>query len=91
MEEERSLLSGQVKGLKEALERAQHSSTRHKREATQLTLRVNTLKTSLSQAINIAEQSTLHKLELAEVSFKVKKRKSHFICDKIKSMTERAC
>lgn len=67
MEEERSLLSGQVKGLKEALERAQHSSTRHKREATQLTLRVNTLKTSLSQAINIAEQSTLHKLELAEI------------------------
>merc|ERR1712224_217518 len=29
--------------------------------------RVNTLKVSLAQAINIAEQSTLHKLELAEI------------------------
>ena len=67
LEEEKSLLVGQVKGLKGALERAQHSSTRHKREAVQLTQRVNTLKVSLAQAINIAEQSTLHKLELAEV------------------------
>ena len=33
----------------------------------QLTQRINTLKVSLAQAINIAEQSTLHKLELAEV------------------------
>lgn len=67
LEEEKSLLVGQVKGLKSALERAQHSSTRHKREAVQLTQRVNTLKVSLAQAINIAEQSTLHKLELAEI------------------------
>ncbi|XP_063695064.1 uncharacterized protein LOC134826574 isoform X2 [Bolinopsis microptera] len=67
LEEDKSLLVGQCKGLKGALEKAQHSSTRHKREAVQLTQRINTLKVSLAQAINIAEQSTLHKLELAEI------------------------
>lgn len=67
LEEDKSLLVGQSKGLKAALEKAQHSSTRHKREAVQLTQRINTLKVSLAQAINIAEQSTLHKLELAEI------------------------
>merc|ERR1712224_556610 len=55
------------KGLKEGLDKAQHSSARHKREAVHLTNRVNSLKTSLAQAINIAEQSTLQKLELAEI------------------------
>ena len=67
VEEENSILIGQVKGLREALEKAQHNSTKHKREAINLTQRVNTLKSSLAQAIAIAEESTLHKLEVAEV------------------------
>ena len=70
-EEDNAIMLGQVKGLRDALEKAQHNATKHKREAVQLTERVNTLKTSLSQAIAIAEESTLKKLEFAEVVFRL--------------------
>jgi len=68
LQEDNSLLKGQSEGLQDALQRAQQSSARHKRESAQLAGRVNTLKNNLAHAISIAETSTLQNVEITELT-----------------------